>query len=73
MKEYCISCVYFTPIEKEVGYCIMLGVGIHKTAIILDAYSTLKTTGIVENSELYSHLIVQSRFGCVCYKRMAML
>jgi hypothetical protein len=73
MKDYCMSCVYFVPIDENVGYCTMLGVGVHKGVAILDALSTLTAMGISENSDTYSHLIVQSRFGCVCYKRIVVL
>jgi hypothetical protein len=71
MKDYCMSCVYFVPINEDVGYCGMLGVGILKGVAILDAFSTLVNMGISENSDIYSRLIVQSRFCCVCYKRIA--
>jgi hypothetical protein len=72
IKKYCMSCVYFTPITPDVGYCYMLGVAVEKEVAIIDAYSTLEL--IRENDEkIYNFVIVQSLFGCVCYKQINML
>jgi hypothetical protein len=72
IKKYCMSCIYFTPINSNVGYCNMLGVSTGKEVAILDAYSTLKLVG-AENEKIYNFIIIQSRFGCVCYSQINML
>jgi hypothetical protein len=72
MKDYCMSCVYFTPITQAVGYCSMLGVAMEKDVVIIDSLLTLYEMGKNENARLYNFVVVQSLFGCICYKRIAM-
>jgi hypothetical protein len=50
----------------------MLGVAIEKGVAIIDAYSTLELLK-EEDEKIYNFAIVQSHFGCVCYKQISML
>jgi hypothetical protein len=73
IKQYCMSCIYFTPITSYVGYCHMLGVSIEKGVAIIDTLSTLELLRDHTDEKIYDFSIVQSRFGCVCYRKISML